>query len=624
MTEMTLQQALDLAISHHTAGRLDTAMDLYSRILQVEPNHPETLRLLGVVYYSKGFPREAENLLRRSLALSPDNPVALHNLGTVLQMTGKIDEAIECLTRSIGLNPSIAENYNMLGCAYRQKDRTHEAIEAFKQAIRLRNEYPEAHNNLGSAYHKLWLLDPAIECYQRAIGFFPNLAAAHNNLGNAYKDQGRLKEAVEAFKKSIQCDPASPKAYSNLILAYQYDPDFDEQTIRHTLRQWSDNIASPLASLIRPHEIDAGANRPIRVGFVSPDLRIHPIGRLMVPLLTKINPSVCLPFCYYDLTVVDGVTEICRRYCPNWRFTQSMSDEELDAQIRRDRIDILVDLSSHTGHNRLTLFARKPAPVQVTWLAYCGTTGLQTMDYRLSDPQLDPPGSDMSGYVEKTEYLDCYWCYPAQGDSPDPGPPPVLKNGRLTFGNLNNPCKMSPGAARAWREILAQTPGSRLLLFAHEGSGRDFCRQAIAGDAVSPDRIEFVGHCGLSDYFRRYLDIDIVLDPFPYNGGITTCDALWMGAPVVSLIGNRAVGRAGFSMLSKIGLPELAADSVEKYIQIALELGRDIPRLSQIRQSLRSRMIRSPLMGAARFARNVENTLLKIWNNCRAWMDKKI
>jgi len=284
--------------------------------------------------------------------------------------------------------------------------------------------------------------------------------------------------------------------------------------------------------------------------------------------------------------------------------------------IREDQIDILVDLTMHTAWNRMILFARKPAPVQVTYLAYCSTTGLDTMDYRLTDPHLDPPGMNDACYSEESIRLpETYWCYSAHEPTPQIGPLPALNAGEVTFGCLNNFCKVSPDTLDLWIQLLRVTPKSHLILHAHEGSHRQRVRDLLERQGIDPQRLKFVASVPLSRYFKLYEQIDIGLDPFPCNGGTTTCDALWMGAPVVTLAGRTAVGRAGVSVLRNIGLPELIAESPQQYVQITTDLAQDLPRLAELRRTLRARMQASPLMDAPRFARNVEAAYRQMWRN---------
>jgi predicted O-linked N-acetylglucosamine transferase (SPINDLY family) len=334
----------------------------------------------------------------------------------------------------------------------------------------------------------------------------------------------------------------------------------------------------------------------------------------MLPLLASHDHRQFEIFCYASVHLPDAITDRCRAQADVWREVRRLSDEEVAEAVRADQIDILVDLTMHMANNRLLVFARKPAPVQVTYLAYCGTTGLRTMDYRLTDPYLDPPGQDEQFYSEQSVYLsETYWCYQPVEETPPVGPLPVLQAGRITFGCLNNFCKVTSPTVAAWTRLLQAVPESRLFLHAYAGSHRGQLLDSLTGHDISPDRVTFSGMVPTADYLRLYGQIDVALDPFPYGGGTTTCDALWMGAPVVSVAGRTAMGRAGLSILSNVGLPELVARDEKQYVRIAGELAADLPRLSELRATLRDRMRRSPLMDAPRFARNIEAAYRTMW-----------
>ena len=336
-----------------------------------------------------------------------------------------------------------------------------------------------------------------------------------------------------------------------------------------------------------------------------------------LPLLESHDHGSFEIFCYASTRAVDAVTDRCRAQADVWCDARGLSDEQLASAIRRDQIDVLVDLTMHMSDNRLLVFARKPAPVQVAYLAYCATTGLDAMDYRLTDPYLDPPGGDERFYSEQSVRLpETYWCYQPPKETPPVGAPPALEAGQVSFGSLNNFCKVTLPTLATWARLLQAVPGSRLLLHAHAGSHRDRVRAFLAEQGIAAGRLTFVDFLATADYFGVYRRIDVALDPLPYGGGTTTCDALWMGAPVVSLAGQTAVGRGGVSILSNLGLPELVARDGEQYVQIAASLAGDLPRLSQLRAGLRDRMRKSPLMDAPRFARNIEAAYREMW---RRW-----
>jgi predicted O-linked N-acetylglucosamine transferase (SPINDLY family) len=582
----TISAALAIALREHQAGRLDAAEQIYRQILAVEPRHADALHLLGVVAHQRGQHAAAIDYIGRAIAVGGD-AVAYHtNLGSAYQAWGKYAEAEACHRRALELDPALAE----------------------------------AHNNLGNALIHQGKHEEAAAVLRRALECKPDCAEAHNNLGNVWKDQGNLDEAVACYRRAAQARPDFATALSNLINTLYYCPAYDAAAIYEEQRRWNRRYAQPLAKFIRPHDNDRSPDRRLRVGYVSPDFRRHPVGRFMLPLLESHDHAGFEIFCYASPQVPDAITARCRAAADVWRPMLGRSDEEVAETVRQDRIDILVDLTMHLANHRLLVFARKPAPVQVTYLAYCGTTGLETIDYRLTDPYLDPPGGDERFYSEESFRLpETYWCYRPEEEAPPEGLLPALAAGHVTFGCLNNFCKVTEPTLAAWSRLLQALPRSRLLLHTHAGSHRDRVREYLLGQGIAPERLTLVELLPAVKYLRIYRQIDVALDPFPYGGGTTTCDALWMGVPVVSLAGPMAVGRGGLSILSNLGLAELVARDDQQYVRIAAELAGDLPRLEGLRATLRARMRGSPLMDAPRFAGNVENAYRSMW---RRWCGK--
>lgn len=616
----------DYAEAHNNLGNAlaeqkkpDEAITCYRRALALRPAHPEMHYNLGRVFQDLQRPEEATRCYRRALELKPDHAEAHNNLGNALKDLGKLDEAIACYRRSLALKPDRAETHYNLGTAFQNLGRPDEAIASYRHALRLTPEYPEAHNNLGSAFQDRGDLDQAVACYRRALESRPDHLEAHNNLGNALKDQGRLDEAIACYRRALELKPDCAEAYSNLLYVLNFCPGYDAKTVHEEHRRWNERCAQPLAKSIKPLANDRSPDRRLRIGYVSPDFRRHPVGRFLLPILESHDHAGFEISCYASVQRPEDLTDQCRANADVWRNAFGCSDEQVADMIRRDQIDVLVDLTVHMAHNRLLVFARKPAPVQVTYLAYCGTTGLHTMDYRLTDPYLDPPTPDESVYCERSIYLpETYWCYRPVADTPPVSALPALQTGRITFGCLNNFCKVTAPTLAAWSELLRTMPESRLLLHAPLGSHRNRLWDYLALQDISPDRLEFASMAPTADYFGLYRRIDVALDPFPYGGGTTTCDALWMGVPVVSLAGQTAMGRAGLSILSNLGLSDLAGRDVEHYVRIAAELAGDRPRLSALRASLRDRMRKSPLMDTLGFTRNIEAAYRTMWRNwCR-------
>ena len=602
-------------------GKPDEAAACYRRALELKPDFPEAHGNLGNALRDQGRPDEAVACYRRALELKPDYVDARISLGNVLADRGNLDEAVACYRRVLELKPDYAEAHSNLGNAMNDMGRPDEAVACHRRALELKPDYAEAHSNLGNAMKYQGTLDEAVACYRRALELKPDFAEAHTNLGNALKDQGRPDEAVACHRRALELNPDYAAAHSNLVYTQLLCPGYDARAHYEEQRRWNQQHAEPLLKLIQPHLNDRSPDRRLRVGYVSPDFRSHPVGWFLLPLLESHDRASFEISCYASVRIADKTTDRCRVRADVWRDVLGLSDEQVAQTIRQDRVDILVDLTMHTGNNRLLVFARKPAPVQVTYLAYCGSTGLGTMDYRLTDPYLDPPGRDEQFYSEQSVRLqETYWCYQPPIAMPPVNPLPALEAGHVSFGSLNNFCKVSPPVLAAWSRLLKAVPGSTLLLHAHAGSHRDRVRTFLTEQGISAGRLTFVDFLPTAEYFRVYQQIDVALDTFPYGGGTTTCDALWMGVPVVSLAGQTAVGRGGLSILSNVGLPDLVARDLEQYVEIAASLANDLPRLSQLRATLRGRMQKSPLMDAPRFARHIEAAYRDMW---RRWCAKQ-
>jgi len=636
------------ALEHHRAGRLDKAEEILRRALESQPQSPELHAQLGLTLKAQGRLEQAIAAFRRALTLRPEFAEAHNNLGNALKAAGEPGPAIEAYRHALTLRPDLAETHNNLGNALRETGYADEAVAAYRQALALRPNYAEAHynlgnalmeqrqfdaaiaalrqavvlrphfpeafNNLGGALQDKGELDEAIACYRQAIALRPGYAEAYNNLGNALKEAGQLDETLACYRQSLKLG-GDWRIASNLLHAIHFHPDYDIKRIWEEHVRWNQTYALPLAPTGESFENDRSPDRRLRIGYVSPDFGEHPVGRFMLPLLENHDHTQFEIFCYADGRRDDAITRRLRARADAWRSTTGLSDEQLASLVRQDRIDILVDLVMHMRGTRMLVFARKPAPVQVTYLAYCSTSGLETIDYRLTDQYLDPPPSDDRFYSEESIHLPrCYWCYPAAEQAPDVAPLPALAAGHVTFGCLNNFGKVSAGALSTWSQLLRQVPNSRFLLHAHEGSHRDRTRRQLAAAGIDPDRLQFVAMQSMTQYFHQHNRIDIALDPFPYPGGTTTCDALWMGVPVVSRAGQTAVSRAGLSILSNAGLSELVAHDAEQYVQIATELAGDLSRLHQLRVDLRPRMRRSALMDAPRFTADVEAAFRRMWS----------
>lgn len=535
-----------------------------------------------------------------------------HNRGMAFTQANLFGRAIECFRRAAEIDPELFAAQANLGALLADRGLVDQALAPLQAALRLRPGIPEIHNNLANVLAALGQLDDAAAHCRRSLALRPDNAGALTALGNVLKDQGLLNDALEAYARAALLRPDLPQSASNRLYALHFHHEQNPNSILAAHRDWGGRYGEPLKELHRPHGNDPDPERKLKIGYVSADFREHPVGRFILPLLENHDQERVTVFCYSNLHAVDWMTDRIRANSGLWRDIAEQNDEQVAETIRADGIDILVDLTMHMRASRLLVFARKPAPVQATYLAYCSTTGLEAMDYRLSDPHLDPAGND-EFYVERTVRLrETYWCYRPNDAAPEVNALPAASSGIITFACLNNFCKVTPPTLALWAELLKQIPNSRLILHTTPGTHCDRVRSALG---VSLGRLAFVARAPMAEYFARYHGIDIALDPFPCAGGTTTCDALWMGVPVITLPGATAVSRSGVSILSNIGRTEWIAESTEDYLRIASEMCGDLRALAETRRSLRGRMKASALMDASRFARDVENAYRGMWRD---------
>ncbi len=580
---LNVEEAFAHALRHHRSGRLADAERGYREILQLEPRHADSLHLLGVIALQTGNPEPALSLIQRAVAIRPDGALYRNNLGQVLERLGRVDDAARAYEAAIELDPRDAEPVNNLGRILEKQERLADAETHYRKAIELNAQYAE----------------PQV------------------NLGNVLKDRGELDGATSAYRRAIALRPDLSALHSNLLLTLHYHPDYSPADIAREHRQWAKRHAVPLAAAQTPHENDPQPQRRLRIAYVSPDFREHPVARFILPLLESHDRQRFEVVAYHDIARQDGVTKLIRKHVDQWRDIADLTDEQTADRIRSDGIDILVDLTAHSGRNRLLVFARKPAPVQVTYLAYCSTTGVDAIDYRLTDRFLDPPEDDTSHYSEQSFRLpDCYWCYSRPPLQTDRLPSSERQPGPLTFGCLNNFSKVTDPTLELWMKLLSRMSETRLLLYARSEQHRERVRGFMRRANVAASRVAFVGRQPFEDYLETWRDIDVALDPIPFGGGTTTCDALWMGAPVVTLAGRTAVSRGGSSILCNTGLGELVSRNEAQYLDLAARLIVDSQRLAKLRRELRSRLEDSAVMNSARFTREVEAAFREMW---RRW-----
>ena len=632
--ESSYREAVRLDADYHDArhglatclrrqGRVEEALAEYRALLSRNAD-AAAYNEAGVLLAMSGRRDEAIENYRQALSLWPDYPEAHLNLANVLRETGRTEDAIRHLRRAVGSRADFPEAWNNLGNILKETGQLQEARDAYLRAIAVRKDYADAHFNLGIALHALGMMDDSAATIERAIQLGlaqgaagGTLAAGYNNLGNALKSIGRLEDAIKAYRQSVACAPNS-LAQVNLMQAVSFHPDYTARDIHEYGLAWDRLFARPLAPAVTRFQNDRDPHRRLRIGYVSPDFRDHCQSMFTLPLLSHHDRARFEIFCYSNLGNPDALTERIRGHCDHWCDISILSDDAAAGQIRQDRIDILIDLAMHMERNRILIFARRPAPVQATWLAYPGTTGLSAMDWRISDPHLDP-GDDDAFYTEKTVRLPhSFWCYDPLTSDPEPSPPPALDSGTVTFGCLNNFTKVTDRTLELWSAVLRAVPGSRLRLLAPPGSARRSVVERLGAMKVGQERIDFVDRQARPIYLREFHRIDICLDPFPCPGHTTTLDALWMGVPVVNLPGATAVARGGKSILTNLGHPEWIARAPEDFVRIALRLVSDLKQLASLRRNLRQQMQSSVLMDAPAFTAAMEQALARTW---QAWCD---
>jgi predicted O-linked N-acetylglucosamine transferase (SPINDLY family) len=637
------QNPLETALAHHRAGRLDAAEAGYRQLLAQCPRQPDVLHLLAVLEDQRGRLAEAAELARaainvndgvasyhctlgvvlakqgqiqqaieqqqKAIVLEPNYANALANLATALTDSGRLSEAVEAFQRLLTLAPGDAANWVRVAGLLRSLGRLEESVSAYRNAIKLVPHDASMHNDLGVALGKLGRMDEAVAEYRAAVVLDPTAGEPLINLGGAMKDRAELDEAIACYRRALETS-GDRRAADNLLVTLNYHGGYGPEQLRAEAVQWNDRFARPIASRVSRGERKSVSGRRIRIGYVS--ARFHE-GRFLTPLFTNHDRSSFEIFCYADLPSTGLEFPRLVQCADAWRHLRGMPDEQAAKVVRDDQIDILIDLMMHTGANRLLMFAHKPAPVQATWFGYPGTSGLETMDFRVSDPFLDPPGIDETCYVEKTLRLPhCFWCFDPCDDGPAVSDLPARANGSITFGSLNNLCKVSRGAIELWAAVMAAVPRSRFLLLAPGQSIRNRIRGEFASHGIDPNRIEFADPASRRKYLEHYHRIDLNLDTIPCPGHATSFDSLWMGVPVVTLPGNTVIFRGGSSILNNIGLTEMIARTPDEYVAFAIQLAGDLPRLARFRSTLRQRILASPLMNGPQFAREMEAAYLQM------------
>lgn len=612
----------------------------FCRVLQLRPDHPEAARNLQRCRMEQGKAQnigvadsppsfdiavhrareavqreaflQAEAWFHQALLARPDSADVLNDLARVLILQARTAEAIACLLRATTIDPTHSRAFTNLSAALFSLNRLDQAERAARRAVEIDPHNPAAFNNLGLILVELGWPTAAEQAFRDGLHQSPDLPDLLGNLAQSLVSQGRAIEAQPLFQRALALRPDASTIHSNWLLSRQALADASPASLAHEHARWDHQHAAPLRAAWRPFADDSNTHRPLRLGFLSAEFKRHPVGYFALRAIEGLCSLDCSTICYATGPARDDYTDRFIAAATEWRPVTGLADPELAEIIRADRIDILFDLSGHTSHNRLLLFARKPAPIQATWLGYEGTTGLSAMDYLVADRFQVLDGTERD-YVERILRLpESYVCFDPPADAPPVGPPPVLTAGYVTFGSFNNPSKINEAVVDAWAEILHRTPRSRLLL-KYRGLDdpglRDRLTGLFAARDIDPTRLELEGWSPRRASLGAYGRIDLALDTFPYGGNTTTCEALWMGVPVVTFPGSTFASRHGISHLSNTGLTDSLARDLADYVNLATAMAADPDHLAALRAETRPRMAASTLCDGRRFARNLLSAL---------------
>jgi len=647
----------DLAEAHNNLGtvlkdqgQFDAALSSYRRAIEIKPDFADAHSNLAYVLKQLGQFDAAVASCRRAVALNPNSPIAHNNLGILLQDAGQLDAALASYRRAIEIKPDFAEVHSNLGNILNELGQLDAAVASCRRALEIKPDFAGAHNNLGVALKELGQFAVAQASYQRALQIKPDYAVAHNNLGNVLKECGQLDAALASYRKAVEFEPDYAEAHSNLSIllkdlgqnedalasnrrALELQPDYVEAQTNllfllnstsgydapcrfEEARKFGRMVSKKVTSRFSAWQCATQPER-LRVGIVSGDLHNHPVGYALKSLLEHLDPARVELIAYSTNRMSDEFTALLKPYFAAWKPLYGYSDEAAARLIHADGVHVLLDLSGHTGKNRLSMFAWKPAPVQASWLGYFATTGVAEMDYLLTS-EAAVPEAHRGQYTETVWYLPDTWlCFtPPDVDLPVV-PLPALQNGYITFGCFQRLDKFGDEVLPAWSHILTVLPGARLHLACKQLGDPALAAQFVERlqqHGIDPARVEMCGAAPSREvYLARYAEVDMMLDSFPYPGVTTTCEALWMGVPTLTLAGDTLLARQGAGVLTAAGLGDWVVTSVADYIAKAVALAGDVSKLAALRAGLREQTSASPLFDARRFARNFEDALWAMW-----------
>ena len=559
---------------------------------------------------------EAETMLRALCAHQPDDPQARVLFGRVLYLMGRAGAAAAALQQAVELVPNDTDALYLLGRARTDIGEYDAAAEALRRLTQLDRSFGRGWLALADAIAATGDLDAAEAHYLRAVSLAPDEKTAPYNYAILLENTARADDAAKYYRQALKIDPDFVRAHSNLLFVLNRTERIAPPALFREHVAWARRHAEHITAAADPQP-PARSKERLKIGYVSPNFRDHAVTYFFEPVLRHHDARAFDVYCYSDTTSPDHRTERLRATGCTWRETAEDSHAQLAARVRADGVDILVDLSGHTRGDRLLAFARKPAPLQITWNGYPNTTGMSAIDYRITDGYADPPGMTEHLHTERLLRMpEIYMPFEKPDDDVAIGPPPREARGAPTFGAFNVAPKLTPRMLRLWARILERAPGSRLLMLAlPEGATRERLAAAFKSRGIARDRLDLRGRVPHVEFLRTHNEVDVALDTFPYHGTTTTAHTLWMGVPVVTLAGATHASRVGVSMLSNAGLPELVAESDDDYVGKAVAIANDVDRLRELRATLRTRLAASPNMDGPRFTRHLEEAYRRIWDD---------
>ncbi|MEO7727632.1 MAG: tetratricopeptide repeat protein [Burkholderiales bacterium] len=569
----------------------------------------DTLRL-----QQQGALQEVVARCRAALEHEPGNGEIVNLLAAALLKQGDTGEGLELLRRAAALTPS-ADTHARLGDVLAAIGDFEGAVASYRIAVAQQPDFTDAWNTLAALLKALARYDDAEACCHAGLRVDPRHAALKHTLAGVLFEQARVEAAIATVRESLALQPANPAAHSALLRMLCYADRQDPAATFREHQTWAARHARALEDGAPPHANNADPARRLRIGFVSPYIHKHAVTFFLESVIEHHDRAQLEIFLYADVARPDDYSQRLQKYGAHWRATVDLDHARFAQLVRDDAIDILVDLSGHTNNNRLLAFARKPAPIQVNWLGFPSTTGMPSMDYRITDAYCDPPG--MTEQVNSEQLIrlpGIYMAWRPPDGTPEVAPLPALANGFVTFGTFHSAFKITPTIAALWARILQRVTGARLRVMAISGASAErHIRGLFADCGIAPHQLEILPRLSFEDYLAAFAGVDIALDTFPYHGATTTCFSLWMGLPVVVLEGTTHASRADVSMLTNVGLPQLIAKNGDAYVGSATGLAQDLPRLADLRADLRGMFARSPNADGRACARNLERAFREMW-----------